>query len=210
MTGSALSCTLACSHTPITSCHSGDGCCPSGCTGLNDTDCTGCGNAVCDSPTETCENCVSDCGSGYSIQTPNAACSGGTNLTTFGKWCSTELVILGTYSPAVGNIVVDVIRTHPHVLALTSHDAASWLVRLSPGHQLQKIIVSGVAAQTITITGGSVPVVHYDTPSTWLGCGDLVHSDCDMASLRRNAETAAATPATLYLGCPEMSSAQVN
>ena len=37
----------SCSHTPITACIDGDGCCPMGCTALNDNDCGAvCGNGV--------------------------------------------------------------------------------------------------------------------------------------------------------------------
>jgi hypothetical protein len=38
-TGSAQSCDLVCANAPITQCVDADGCCPSGCTAANDTDC---------------------------------------------------------------------------------------------------------------------------------------------------------------------------
>lgn len=41
MTGSAESCSAACANTPITTCISGDGCCPTGCTSIGDSDCAG-------------------------------------------------------------------------------------------------------------------------------------------------------------------------
>jgi alpha-N-arabinofuranosidase len=41
LTGNAASCSAACSHTAITACTPGDGCCPGGCTSAVDTDCTG-------------------------------------------------------------------------------------------------------------------------------------------------------------------------
>jgi len=41
MTGSAQTCSVACSHTTISACSSGDGCCPGGCDATNDGDCTG-------------------------------------------------------------------------------------------------------------------------------------------------------------------------
>jgi Ca2+-binding RTX toxin-like protein len=40
MTGSAATCNVACSRTAITSCVSGDGCCPQGCSAKSDTDCS--------------------------------------------------------------------------------------------------------------------------------------------------------------------------
>jgi hypothetical protein len=39
LTGSAVACTEACTHSTITSCASGDGCCPSGCSASADDDC---------------------------------------------------------------------------------------------------------------------------------------------------------------------------
>jgi YVTN family beta-propeller protein len=39
MTGSAANCNVACSYTAITTCASGDGCCPAGCNSLTDADC---------------------------------------------------------------------------------------------------------------------------------------------------------------------------
>lgn len=38
--GSAAQCTALCQHTPITACLGGDGCCPTGCSFANDSDCT--------------------------------------------------------------------------------------------------------------------------------------------------------------------------
>jgi len=54
MTGSAATCNLACTHTAIAACRSGDGCCPTGCNAVNDTDCPAvCNNGVLE-PGETC------------------------------------------------------------------------------------------------------------------------------------------------------------
>ena len=39
MNGSPATCNVTCPHTPITSCVGGDGCCPPGCNGYNDSDC---------------------------------------------------------------------------------------------------------------------------------------------------------------------------
>jgi hypothetical protein len=69
MTGSAANCNVACSSQAITSCTSGDGCCPSGCTIANDNDCSAsCGDGVVTSP-ETCDpstSCPASCSDGNS------------------------------------------------------------------------------------------------------------------------------------------------
>jgi len=63
-TGSSATCTRACSYTAITTCTSGDGCCRSGCTALNDSDCPAvCGNGLIE-PGETCDpnsSCPTSC-----------------------------------------------------------------------------------------------------------------------------------------------------
>lgn len=41
LSGSPASCDVACNHTPISTCAGGDGCCPSGCTPPEDSDCGG-------------------------------------------------------------------------------------------------------------------------------------------------------------------------
>lgn len=57
--GSAESCNLACSHTPITTAKGGDGCCPTGANANNDSDCSAmCGNGVREG-SELCDG--SDC-----------------------------------------------------------------------------------------------------------------------------------------------------
>ena len=67
MTGSSANCNVACSHTAITTCVSGDGCCPAGCNARTDTDCSPtCGNGVVE-PGETCDpasSCPTSCTDG--------------------------------------------------------------------------------------------------------------------------------------------------
>jgi alpha-N-arabinofuranosidase len=41
MTGSAQNCNVACSYVNVSTCASGDGCCPGGCSSTNDDDCSG-------------------------------------------------------------------------------------------------------------------------------------------------------------------------
>src|SRR5205085_2839582 len=65
LTGSAQACTAACAFLPITTCKSGDGCCPAGCNHSTDSDCSAtCGNGVVESG-ETCDgNCPATCNDG--------------------------------------------------------------------------------------------------------------------------------------------------
>ncbi len=67
MTGSQLTCDVACTNTTITTCTGGDGCCPSSCNANTDSDCAPvCGNTVVE-PGETCDppgSCPSSCNDG--------------------------------------------------------------------------------------------------------------------------------------------------
>ncbi len=55
LTGSAASCSVSCSHAPITACAPGDGCCPAGCDSNLDGDCSAsCGNGTVEAG-ETCD-----------------------------------------------------------------------------------------------------------------------------------------------------------
>lgn len=60
--GSADKCSLTCTHTTISTCKGGDGCCPPTCNAANDSDCsTSCGNGVVENG-ETCDkNCPTSC-----------------------------------------------------------------------------------------------------------------------------------------------------
>jgi len=64
MTGAAATCDAVCTNTPITTCASGDGCCPTGCNEVTDSDCNpACGNGVVESG-ETCDppsSCPTTC-----------------------------------------------------------------------------------------------------------------------------------------------------
>jgi hypothetical protein len=66
LTGSAANCSAACTHTLISQCTSGDGCCPAGCNNGTDTDCSAkCGDGIVQPP-ETCDgvNCPTSCNDG--------------------------------------------------------------------------------------------------------------------------------------------------
>ncbi len=75
LTGSASSCTRACTSTAITTCTGPDGCCPSGCNNNNDRDCApACGNGVVESG-ETCDppgSCPTSCNDGNACTTDTA------------------------------------------------------------------------------------------------------------------------------------------
>ena len=67
LTGSAANCNVACSNLPIVLCADNDGCCPAGCDGVSDNDCSGtCGDGFVD-PGETCDppaSCPAGCDDG--------------------------------------------------------------------------------------------------------------------------------------------------
>ena len=66
-TGTALGCSRACSHAPVTACRGGDGCCPPGCDTTSDADCAPvCGDGqlgsgeTCDPPSTCPVTCPDD------------------------------------------------------------------------------------------------------------------------------------------------------
>ncbi len=67
LTGNSQNCNVACSHSSISTCVSGDGCCPTGCDSTVDTDCSAsCGNDVVETG-ETCDppaSCPTSCDDG--------------------------------------------------------------------------------------------------------------------------------------------------
>lgn len=68
-TGSADSCNISCTISPVSACAAGDGCCPEGCSAEGDSDCsTSCGNGSVE-PNETCDGngdnaCPTNCDDG--------------------------------------------------------------------------------------------------------------------------------------------------
>jgi cysteine-rich repeat protein len=59
-TGAPETCTIACTHTPITTFAAGDSCCPAGADALTDVDCPPvCGNGIIEGP-EVCDDAVND------------------------------------------------------------------------------------------------------------------------------------------------------
>jgi hypothetical protein len=65
--GSVAGCTRACAHEPITACRDNDGCCPAGCIGATDSDCSpSCGDGrigageTCDPPSTCPTTCPDD------------------------------------------------------------------------------------------------------------------------------------------------------
>ncbi|MCA9667787.1 MAG: hypothetical protein KC503_19440 [Myxococcales bacterium] len=121
-------CGAQCSFTPITSCTNGDGCCPTGCNAVSDSDCSpSCGNGVVEPP-ETCDTaiaagqpgaCPTSCSDGNSC-TQDTLLNGGTcgaqctftNITscTGGDGCcpsGCNAVNDSDCSPSCGNGVVE-------------------------------------------------------------------------------------------------------
>jgi hypothetical protein len=79
LTGSAANCNAACTATPIVTCDGGDGCCPAGCTSVNDGDCPPvCGNGLVEGG-EVCDgNCPTSCDDGQACTTDTLTGSPGT------------------------------------------------------------------------------------------------------------------------------------
>jgi len=71
--GSAAACNVQCAFTAISACQNGDGCCPSGCNGTMDNDCSmTCGNGTLEAG-ETCDgDCSPSCNDNVSCTTDTA------------------------------------------------------------------------------------------------------------------------------------------
>ncbi len=105
VSGSAAQCNLQCSNTPITSCQSGDGCCPGGCTFPTDQDCAcqplACGAAgrQCGAPADGCGgtlNCGT-CQNGFTCSNFNCVATSGPLPT--GSACTAQSTCAGAISP---------------------------------------------------------------------------------------------------------------
>lgn len=116
--GTPQQCNVTCSHVPITTPASGDGCCPSGASSLNDDDCLPvCGNHVVESG-EACDPCPGDCddhdacttdassGSGCNVvcsHTPISAPAGGDSCCPSGANANND----SDCAPNCGNAVLE-------------------------------------------------------------------------------------------------------
>ena len=74
-------CTATCTTTPVTVCHSGDGCCPLGCTNANDDDCAPLCMPDCSGKTCGDDGCGGSCGD---CTTPGQVCG---NISGDGQAC---------------------------------------------------------------------------------------------------------------------------
>ena len=123
LSGSSLTCDVACTFPVITACTGGDGCCPSGCNANTDSNCSPvCGNNVVE-PGETCDppgSCPSSCDDGNpctidSLSGSAATCTaicGTTSITTctHGDGCCPSGCNANNDNnclPACGNSVVE-------------------------------------------------------------------------------------------------------
>ena len=80
LTGSASACDAACTLMVVTTCAAGDGCCPAGCTGATDRDCSlTCGDGMID-PGETCDppaSCPMSCNDGNACTSNECSAASG-------------------------------------------------------------------------------------------------------------------------------------
>jgi uncharacterized protein YkwD len=97
MSGSAATCNVRCTHTAITSCVSGDGCCPAGCTNANDSDCPP-PNDPC-SGVNACANADQCCPSGCFFDTDNDCLLDCRNAATWPRaWTDFEVEVVRLFN----------------------------------------------------------------------------------------------------------------
>ena len=216
--GAAVTCDAKCSHSPVAACVASDGCCPSGCTPANDNDCGVCGNGTCES-VETCATCPGDCGVTQFPSRVSNSCVTQTTSYFAPKMCTPEMVVIGVYEGDAAHnrtIEVNINRTSPMTLVLSSYEEVHWLVRAVPDAKIDQIILSGFAQQQLAV-GFSRPFALVSRSilgggglaEPWLGCGYKYPTDqdgCDTNKLMSEAQKISGYPATLFTGCYTASS----
>lgn len=213
LTGSAATCSAACTYAPITACTAGDGCCPSSCSPATDADCGVCGDGICQA-SETCEACRADCGQPPQPSTVVGICDFGVaSVFQPPVACASEVIVVGVYQPSTHpnngeQVVVNVNRRNPVTLVLSSYERVNWHVNIGPGAHIDRVIISGYADQVSNLLG-IVPIEYYfpfTAPQGWLGCGYDAATpgnpgDCDVTRLLTAAERVTGGRVSLFLGC---------
>jgi hypothetical protein len=123
-----------------------------------------------------------------------------------------ELHLLGVHAapsgssvgqPAEGATTVDVTRTAPLILALSSYEPIHWTVRPAPGARIQQIIVNGFYAQRVTAPAG-IPIVNR-SGSQWLGASAYAWQSTsggnDTPRLVTALEQLTSRPLSSFAGC---------
>ena len=106
--GSSAQCNVTCSYANVTSCVSGDGCCPSACNANNDSDCSPtCGNGI----VEGNETCDGDCPSADDCYAINPCKTLSGSASTCNAECTDipgcQLCTLGGQCPCAGTQICD-------------------------------------------------------------------------------------------------------
>ena len=145
MAGSASTCNVVCSNTAITSCISGDGCCPGTCNFQTDNDCA-CIPMTCQQLGKECGNHPDGCGG-------TVACGGcpANEVCSPQGICEADPMAVGTGSPCTGD--PDCASATNAVLCQMGPD---WPGGYCTTACLGAVVPCGDAGQCVTVGGGTL------------------------------------------------------
>lgn len=115
------------------------------------------GTAAC--PATPSIDLSADCSGGYDFTSYTSAAPTAPALVVLGKYESDSSHSYDNHPTGSTTVHVDASPT-PIVLALSSYEPTQWVLDAAPGATIQRIILSGYQAQSIT-NAGAIPVEHH-------------------------------------------------
>jgi hypothetical protein len=103
-----------------------------------------------------------------------------------------------------GTATVHVRRTVPHVLVLSSYEPTQWTLDVAPGARIERIILNGYHAQTLSGVPAGVPVVDRSGPGYLSACAYKWPGDdqgCNTQGLVSGVEGLTSRELTAFAGC---------
>ncbi len=125
-----------------------------------------------------------------------------------------ELIVLGIYESRsdhgygyhpTGEATVQVRRTSPHVLVLSSYEPTRWTLDIAPGAKLEGVILNGYHAQTLASVPAGLRVVDRSGVGNYLSACAYKWPDdnqgCNTAGLMEGLKLEAQREVTDFAGC---------
>jgi len=149
-------------------------------------------------------------GGGEQGPSQSATCTGGYMMTSYSRASggNVELNIVGVYEPSPGGqgqIVVNIQRTEPMILVLSSYEPVNWLVQAIGSAQIQEVILNGYNAHTVSGLVPGTPVTNRTGGPNYLSaCAYVWPSStggCDTPGLVSGAEALTQLQLTSFISC---------